>query len=163
MNSAPAPKSAASNAEQRLAELGLALPPAAAPVAAYVPYTISNGQVYVSGQLPVKDGKMETGKLGREFNVEQGQAFARQCMLNILAQLKNACGGDLGRVRKCLKLGVFIASAEGFIDHPKVANGASELVVAVFGDAGKHARAAVGVAELPFGVAVEVDAIFEIG
>ncbi len=162
-NSAPAAKTTAATVEQRLSELGLALPVATTPVAAYVPYTISNGQVYVSGQLPMKDGKLDgLGKLGREFTVEQGQGFALQCMLNILAHLKTACGGDFTRVKKCLKLGVFVASAEGFTEQPKVANGASELVVALFGEAGKHARAAVGVAELPFGVAVEVDAIFEI-
>jgi len=150
--------------EQKLAEIGLTLPQAVTPVANYLPYTISGNQVIISGQLPIKDGKPEgIGKAGKEFTVEQAQAFARQCMLNVLAQLKAACGGDFGRVKRCLRLGIFVNSTESFIDQPKVANGASDLVVQLFGDAGKHVRAAVGVAQLPFGVAVEVEATFEIG
>lgn len=149
--------------EQKLNEMGLALPPVITPVANYVPYTISGKQVIISGQLPAKDGKFEgIGRAGREFTAEQAGVFARQCMLNVLAQLKVACGGDFGRVKRCLRLGVFVNSAENFTDQPKVANGASDLVVALFGEAGKHARAAVGMAQLPFGVAVEVEATFEL-
>lgn len=149
--------------EQKLQELGLTLPVAATPAANYVSYTISGNQVFISGQLPMKDGKpMGIGKLGRDVTVEQGQDVARQCGLNILAQLKAACGGDFGKVVRCIRLGVFVASAEGFTDQPKVANGVSDLMVNVLGERGKHARFAVGVSELPFGVSVEVDATFEI-
>jgi enamine deaminase RidA (YjgF/YER057c/UK114 family) len=166
MNSAsPAPSSqtSTSSVEQKLAQLGLSLPPSTKPVAAYVPYTICGNQVVISGQLPMKDGKLEgIGKCGKEFSVEEGQHFARLCALNLLAHLKDACGNDFSRVKQCVKLGIFVNSAENFTDQPKVANGASELIVDVFGEAGKHARAAVGVAQLPFGVAVEVDATFEI-
>lgn len=149
--------------EKKLAALNIVLPQPAAPVASYVPYTLAGNTVFISGQLPMKDGKLQMlGKAGGEVTVEQAQEAAKLCAVNVLAQLKVACGGDLDRVRQCLKLGVFVASAPGFTDHPKVANGASDLMVSVFGDAGKHARAAVGVAELPFGVCVEVDAVFEI-
>jgi enamine deaminase RidA (YjgF/YER057c/UK114 family) len=152
-----------SGAERRLQELGYVLPPAVMPAANYVPCTVSGNQVIVSGQLPMKDGKPEgIGKVGRELTIEQGQAVARQCVLNVLTHVKAACGGDLARVKRCLRLGVFVNSTESFTDQPKVANGASDLIVALFGDAGKHARAAVGVAQLPFGVAVEVEATFEI-
>lgn len=149
--------------ESKLKQLGLELPAVSLPAANYVPYTISGNLVFVSGTLPMKDGKPQfIGKLGKEFSIEQGQETARLCGLNILAQLKNACGGDLDRVKKVVRMGIFVASAEGFTDQPKVANGVSDLMVGVFGDAGKHARFAVGVSELPFGVAVEVDATFEI-
>lgn len=148
--------------EAKLAEKGLILPEAALPAANYVPTTVSGNIVYVSGQLPMKDGKPQgIGKLGREFNVEQGQEIARQCALNVLAHVKATLGGDLTRVTKVLRLGIFVASAEGFTDQPKVANGVSDLIVELFGDKGKHARAAVGVSELPFGVAVEVEATIE--
>lgn len=151
------------HAEKRLADLQITLPQSAPPAANYVPFVISGNTVYIAGQLPVKDGKPQfIGKLGKEISVEQGQEAAKYCAINLLAQAKAACGGDLGRIKRCLRLGVFVASAPGFTDQPKVANGASDLIVAALGDAGKHARAAVGVAELPFGVAVEVDAIFEI-
>ena len=149
--------------EAKLKELGFELPAVTAPVANYVPCVISGNLVFVSGTLPMKDGKPQfIGKLGKEFTVEQGQETARLCGLNILAHLKNACGGDLDRVKKVVRMGIFVASAEGFTDQPKVANGVSDLMVNVFGDAGKHARFAVGVGELPFGVAVEIDATFEI-
>src|SRR5205085_12007121 len=119
--------------------------------------------VYVSGTLPMKDGKpQDIGKVGKEFTLEQGQATAKLCVINILGHLKAACGGDLDRVKKCVRMGIFVNSAAGFTDQPKVANGASDMMVEIFGDAGKHARFAVGVSELPFGVAVEVDATFEI-
>ncbi len=152
-----------SKAEERLAGLGLELPVAAAPVANYVGYTVSGKTVYVSGQLPFKDGKLTvTGRLGAGVSIEDGYAAGRQCGLNILAHLKAACGGDLDRVARVLRLGGFVNSTPEFTDAPKCVNGASDLMVAVFGDAGKHARAAVGVASLPAGAAVEVDAIVEL-
>lgn len=160
---ATAAASTATGVEAKLAAMGLTLPPSVMPAANYVPYTISGNLVYVSGTLPMKDGKpQDIGKLGKEFTIEQGQQTARLCTLNILGHLKAACGGDLSRVRKVVRMGIFVASAPGFTDQPKVANGASDLMVELFGEAGKHARFAVGVAELPFGVSVEVDATFEI-
>ncbi|MEO7914340.1 MAG: RidA family protein [Novosphingobium sp.] len=144
--------------EAKLAELGLALPVAAAPVAAYVPVVIAGGLAHVSGQLPFVDGKLVTGRLGEDVSLELGTAAAQACGLMILAQLKAALG-SLDRVERIVKLGAFISSTGTFTDQPKVANGASELMAAVFGDAGKHARSAVGVPVLPLGAAVEVDAI----
>ena len=149
--------------DKRLADLKIELPKAAAPVANYVPAAISGKLVFVSGQVTVWNGEFKyIGRLGEAFSIEQGQAAARLCGLNILAQLKAALDGDLDRVRRCVKLGVFVNSADGFTDQPKVANGASDLMVEVFGDAGRHARFAVGVNVLPLNVAVEVDAVFEI-
>ena len=144
--------------ESRIAALGLTLPQAAAPVAAYVPVVIAGGLAHVSGQLPFIDGKLVTGRLGEDVSLEQGAAAAQACGLMILAQLKAALG-SLDRVGRVVKLGAFVSSTGTFTDQPKVANGASELMVAVFGDAGKHARSAVGVPVLPLGAAVEVDAI----
>jgi enamine deaminase RidA (YjgF/YER057c/UK114 family) len=152
-----------SKAEEKLAALGLELPVAAAPVANYVGFTVSGKTVYVSGQLPFKDGKLlVTGRLGAGVTIEDGYAAGRQCGLNILAHLKAACGGDLDRVSRVLRLGGFVNSTPEFTDAPKCVNGASDLMVAVFGDAGRHARAAVGVASLPAGAAVEVDAVIEL-
>jgi enamine deaminase RidA (YjgF/YER057c/UK114 family) len=149
--------------DARLKELGIELPAAAAPAANYVPFAISGKLVFIAGQITNKDGKPQyIGKLGREFGVEDGQAAAKLCALNILAHLKNACGGDLDKVARCVRLGGFVNAVPEFGDQPKVINGASDLIVQVFGDKGKHARAAVGVGSLPFGVAVEVDAIFEL-
>ena len=145
-------------AETKLAELGLSLPVAAAPVAAYVPVVIAGGLAYVSGQVSFVDGVLVKGRLGEDMSLEQGVEAAQGCGLMILAQLKAALG-SLDRVERVVKLGAFINSADTFTDQPKVANGASELMVAVFGEAGKHARAAVGVPTLPLGCAVEVDAI----
>lgn len=147
--------------EARLADLGLTLPQAAAPVAAYVPTVEAGGLLHVSGQLPFIDGKLVTGRLGKDVSLEQGNAAAQACALMILAQVKVALG-SLDRVERVVKLGAFISSAKDFTDQPKVANGASELMVAAFGDAGKHARSAVGVPVLPLGAAVEVDAIIAI-
>ncbi len=147
-----------SEIESRLAELGLVLPVAAAPVAAYIPVVIAGGLAHVSGQLPFIDGKLVTGRLGEDVSVDQGNAAAQACGLMILAQLKAALG-SLSRVERVVKLGGFVNSAGDFTDQPKVINGASELMVAVFGEAGKHARSAVGVPCLPLGAAVEVDAI----
>ena len=143
----------------KLAELGLVLPQAAAPVAAYVPTVEVGGLLHVSGQLPFIDGKLVRGRLGEDVSTEQGQAAAQACALMLLAQVKAALGG-FDRVERVVKLGAFIASTAEFTDQPKVANGASELMVAAFGEAGKHARSAVGVPVLPLGAAVEVDAIF---
>lgn len=146
----------------RLAELKIELPKAAAPVANYVPVVVSGNHAYLSGQVTVWNGDFQfKGQLGKEFQVEDGQRAARLCGLNILAQLQAALG-DLDRVRRCVKLNVFVNSTPTFTDQPKVANGVSDLMAEVFGDAGKHARSAVGVAQLPLGVAVEVDAVFEI-
>jgi enamine deaminase RidA (YjgF/YER057c/UK114 family) len=147
--------------DQKLADLGLALPQAAAPVAAYVPVVEAGGMLHVSGQLPFRDGQVVTGRLGAGVSLEEGQEAARLCGLMLVAQIKAAVG-DLGRVRRIVKLGVFVNSAPDFTDQPKVANGASELMVALFGEAGRHARAAVGVAALPLGAAVEVDAVVEV-
>lgn len=145
----------------KLAELGLELPQAAAPVASYVPAVEAGGLLHVSGQLPFKDGAVMIGRLGDGVDLEYGQEAARACGLMLVAQIKAALG-DLSRVKRIVKLGVFINSHADFTDQPKVANGASDLMVALFGDAGKHARAAVGVPALPLGAAVEVDAIVEI-
>jgi len=142
----------------RLAELGIALPAAAAPVAAYVPVVVAGGLAYVSGQLPFIDGRLVTGRLGEDVSLGQGTAAARACGLMILAQL-DAALGSLDRVERIVKLGAFVSSTPAFADQPKVANGASELMAEVFGEAGKHARSAVGVPVLPLGAAVEVDAI----
>lgn len=151
-----------SHIKARLKDMGIILPTPAAPVASYVPYIISGNQLYISGQLPVKDGAMIKGLLGKDVSLEQGQEAAKLCAINILAQANLALTGHLERIVRCVRLGGFVASTPDFTDHPKVVNGASDVMVATFAEHGKHARAAVGVASLPFGVAVEVDAIFEI-
>ena len=149
--------------EQRLSELGITLPVPPAPVASYVPYTISGKLVVISGQIPLENGKPHyIGKLGADISLEDGQAAARLCALNRVAQLKAACGGDLDRVTRCLRLGVFVNATPDFAQQPEVANGASDFIVQVFGDNGRHARAAVGAGSLPRGVAVEVEGLFEI-
>jgi enamine deaminase RidA (YjgF/YER057c/UK114 family) len=128
-----------------------------------VPYTISGNQVYVSGQVPIADGALKyVGKLGADFSVEVGQAAAQLCAINILSVLNVACEGDMDKVVRCLKVNVFVNATPDYDKQPEVANGASDLLVAVFGEAGRHARAAVGMGSLPRGVAVEVDATFEI-
>lgn len=147
--------------EARLTELDIALPVAAAPVASYVAVVVANGMAHVSGQLPFVDGELVKGRLGEDVSVEDGAAAARACGLMILAQLKAALG-SLDRVERVVKLGAFVNSTGDFTDQPKVANGASDLMAEVFGDAGKHARAAVGVPALPLGAAVEVDAIIAV-
>jgi enamine deaminase RidA (YjgF/YER057c/UK114 family) len=153
----------AGEVDARLGELGIEVPEAAAPVANYVGYVQSGNLVFVSGQVPLVDGAFKfQGKVGAEFSVEEGQEAARICAINIIAQLKAACGGDLDRVRRIVKLGGFVNSTPEFTDQPKVINGASDLMVAVFGDAGKHTRAAVSAGALPLGVAVEIDAVAEI-
>ncbi len=149
--------------DARLEELGIALPQAAAAVANYVPYVITGNLIFVSGQVTIENGEFKhLGKVGGDLSVEQGQEAARLCALNIIAQLKAACGGDLDRVQRIVKLGGFVNSTPDFKDQPKVINGASDLMVEVFGDKGKHARAAVSAGALPVGVAVEIDAVAEI-
>jgi enamine deaminase RidA (YjgF/YER057c/UK114 family) len=149
--------------DARLKELGIELPQATAPIANYVPFTVSGNIVVVSGQVSVRSGKAEfVGKLGAGISIPDGQQAAKLCALNVLAHLKVAAGGDLDRVKRVLRLGGFVNCTPEFTDMPQVVNGASDLMVQVFGDAGKHARAAVGVASLPLGVAVEVEAMFEI-
>jgi enamine deaminase RidA (YjgF/YER057c/UK114 family) len=144
--------------DAKLLELGLTLPAAAAPVAAYVPAVEAGGMLHLSGQLPFRDGALVTGRLGEDLDVAAGQEAARLCGLMVLAQVRAALGG-FERVRRIVKLGVFVNSAPGFTDQPKVANGASELMEQVLGEPGRHARSAVGVAALPLGAAVEVDAV----
>lgn len=149
--------------DQRLKELNLTLPKAAPPAASYVPYVISGSQLFIAGQIPFLNGeKLHIGRLGENSTLEQGQEAARACALNILAQAHAAVGGDWTKIKRCIRLGGFVNATPDFDQHPAVINGASELIVAVLGDIGKHARAAVGVSNLPFGVAVEIDAIFEI-
>ncbi len=149
--------------DNRLAEIGIELPEAAAPVANYVGFVVSGKHVYISGQVTVEGGAFKhIGKVGQDIDVEEGARAARLCAINILSQLKAACGGDLDRVVRCVKLGGFVNAVPDFTDHPKVINGASDLMVEVFGDKGRHARFAMGAGSLPLGVAVEVDALFEI-
>jgi len=146
----------------KLQALGIVLPATPAPAGNYIPTVISGNLVFVSGQVPFLDGKIAyQGKLGESVSLADGQAAARLCFVNILAQLSAALGGDLDRVTRIVRLGGFVASAPSFTQHPAVINGASDLAVAVFGAAGRHARAAVGVAALPLDSAVEIDAIVE--
>jgi enamine deaminase RidA (YjgF/YER057c/UK114 family) len=148
--------------DAHLADLGISLPTATAPVANYVPYVISGNLVHISGQITMENGDLKfVGKLGADYDVETGQKAARLCALNLVAQLKAAIG-DLDKVSRVVKLNAFVNSAPDFTDQPKVVNGASDTMVEIFGDAGKHARSAVGVAALPLGVAVEIDGIFEV-
>lgn len=148
--------------EARLKELHIEIPTPRAPVANYVPTVVTGNQIYIAGQVCAWNNEyLYKGKLGEEISIEDGQKAARICALNIIAQLK-ASLGDLDRVVRCVKLNVFVSSTAQFTDQPKVANGASDLIVEVFGDSGKHTRSAVGVAQLPLGVSVEIDAVFEI-
>ena len=151
-----------SSIEARLAELGITLPDAPAPAANYVPYVVVGNLVHISGQISQTPAGLTKGKLGADLSVEAGAEAAKSCAISLLAQLKKACGGDLSRLVRAVKLVGFVNSTADFTDQPKVINGASELMVAVFGDAGRHARSAVGVPVLPRGVAVEVDAIVAI-
>ncbi len=149
--------------EERLAGLGINLPAAVTPAANYVPARRIGNHIYISGQVPSEGGKDKySGKLGSAYSIEEGQAAARLCAVNILAQLKHALNGDLDRVVGVIRLGGFVNAEPDFKDHPKVINGASDLMVEVFGEAGRHARAAVGCYSLPRNVPVEVEAIFEI-
>ncbi len=150
--------------DARLKELGISLPSPATPVANYVGFVRTGNLVFTSGQVTFNAaGKLDyIGKLGREFGIDEGYQAARLCAINILAQLRNACDGDLDRVVRCVKIVGFVNATPDFADHPKVINGASDLVVAVFADKGRHARSAVGMGSLPLGVATEVEAVFEI-
>ncbi len=153
----------AGEVDARLAELGIDVPDAAAPVANYVGFVQTGNLVFVSGQVPIKDGQFQyQGKLGDSMSLEDAQAAARLCAINIIAQVKAACGGDLDRVTRVVKLTGFVNSTGDFTDQPKVINGASDLMVEVFADKGRHSRAAVSAAALPVGVSVEVEAVVEI-
>jgi enamine deaminase RidA (YjgF/YER057c/UK114 family) len=148
---------------QRLESLGIVLPSPASPAGNYVPTLVVGDMVYVAGQLPRRDGMLAyAGKVGAELDVEQGQLAARLCALNVLAQLKVACGGDLDRVVQCVRLTGFVNCVPGFTEQPKVLNGASDLMVEVFGDAGRHVRTAVGCHALPSGATCEVESLFRI-
>lgn len=153
----------AGTVETRLKEKGVELPAAPAPAANYVPFVVSGSLLFISGQVPVENGRLSfVGTLGKDFGIEQGKAAARLCAINILAQAKAALGGDLDRIKRCVRVGGFVRSSDDFTGQPEVVNGASDLMVEAFGEAGKHARAAVGTNALPRGVAVEVEAVFEI-
>ena len=148
--------------ESQLATLGVTLPVAPAPAANYVPFVVLGDLVHVSGQISNGPGGFITGRLGADMATEDGAAAARACAISLLAQVKAACGGDLDRLVRVIKLTAFVNSTPDFTDQPKVVNGASDFMVAALGEAGRHARSAVGVASLPFGVAVEIEGIFEI-
>lgn len=151
-----------SSVEARLAKLDIVLPEPVAPVANYVPYVIVGNMVFVSGQVSIGPNGLITGKVGSALDIEQGIEAARACGVNLIAQLKAACDGDLDRVKQVVKLGGFVNCNGDFTDQPKVVNGASDLMVDVFGDAGRHARAAVGAPALPLDAAVEIDGVFVI-
>ena len=149
--------------DNRLAELGINLPVPAKPVANYVPWVRTGNLVFISGQVPLENGKVAySGHLGDTVSLEDGAKSARLCAINVIAQLKDACGGDLDRVKRVVKLVGFVNATATFADHPKVINGASDLMVEVFGDKGRHARSAVASPSLPLGVATEVEAIIEV-
>ncbi|MEP4768458.1 MAG: RidA family protein [Roseibium sp.] len=151
-----------SKIEARLSELGITIPEASAPAANYVPFVKTGNQLFVSGQIPMVDGKIQhVGKLGDDFSVDEGKAAAKQCAINLLAQAK-AATGDLDKVARLVKIVGFVNSTGDFTEQPVVINGASDFLVEAMGDKGRHARSAVSAASLPFGVAVEVEAIFEI-
>lgn len=149
--------------EARLQELGVTLPAAPAPAGSYVPYVVTGTLVFLAGQIPLVNGAMQhPGIVPAQVSVEQANAAARLCAINLVTQLRAACGGDLDRVVRCVKVGGFVACTPDFTDHPKVVNGASDFFGQVFGDKAKHARFAVGAPSLPLGASVEVEAIFEI-
>ena len=151
-----------STIEARLADMGVTLPDAPAPAANYVPYVVSGNLVFVSGQVAANADGFITGKLGDDMTVEDGQTAARACAISLLSQVKAACGGDLDRLKRVVKLGGFVNSTPDFTQQPTVINGASDFLVEALGDAGRHARAAVSSPSLPLGVAVEIDGVFEI-
>ena len=151
------------NIENKLRELKIELPNAPDPVGAYVAFKKINNLLFISGQLPIsKDGEMIKGKIGNDLTIEDGQKASKLCVINILAQVKKALNGDLNKVKNCVKITGFVNSTDDFKDQPKVINPASETLSAVFGDNGKHARAAISSNSLPLGAAVEIDAIFEL-
>ena len=148
---------------KKVKELNIELPKAPDPVGAYVAYKIIKNLLYISGQLPIGlDGKIIKGKIGKDLTLEQGQEASKLCILNVIAQVKKALNGDLDKVKNCIKITGFVNSTDDFIDQPKIINPASEMLTLFFGEEGKHARAAVSTNSLPLGVAVEIDAIFEI-
>ena len=150
--------------DAQLKKLGISLPEPPAAAARYVPFVVTGNLVFIAGQLPMQAGKIAVaGKLGAGVSVEDGTHAAKLCAINLMAQLRAACGGDLDKVRRCVRLNGFVASAPNFTDQPRVMNGASDLIVDVLGDLGRHSRIAVGVASLPLNAAVEVDGVFEIG
>lgn len=152
-----------SKISEKIKELGLEIPEAAVPVANYVGFVKSGNQIIVSGQLPMRNGSVKyTGKVGSEVSTDDAVLAAKLCAINIIAQLDAALDGDLDKIKKCVKLSIFVNADPDFTDHPKVANGASDLMVEIFEEKGKHARAATGAGSLPLGATVEVDAIFEI-
>lgn len=148
--------------ETKLAEMGITLPEASAPAANYVPFVQVGDILFVSGQVSMADGKLIQGKVGEDMSVEDGVAAARTCAIGLLTQVKAACGGDLSRLKRAVKLTGFVNSGLDFGDQPKVVNGASDFLVEVLGDAGRHSRSAVSAGALPFGVAVEIEGIFQI-
>ena len=149
--------------EQKLAEMGITLPEAPAPAANYVPFVQVGEMLFVSGQISKDGDTLITGKLGDELTTADGAAAAKVCAINLLAQVKAACGGDLDRLKRVVKLGAFVNSTPDFIEQPQVVNGASDFLGEVLGEAGKHARAAVSSPSLPLGVAVEIEGVFQIG
>lgn len=149
--------------DQRLDEMGIVLPEPATPAANYVPFVVSGPLVFIAGQIPFWNGEiLHIGKVGAEISVEEAKQAARVCGLNLIAQLKSACSGDLDRVIQCVKIGVFVNCVDGFKQQPEIANGVSDLMVELFGEAGRHARFAVGTNALPRNCATESDAVFEI-
>ena len=149
--------------EDKIKQLNIELPKAPKPVGAYVAYKIINKIIYISGQVSFDEkGNLIIGKVGADLSLEQGQVAAKNCAINIISQLKSACDGDLEKVKNCIKINGYVNSTDNFFDQPKVINAASELIANVFGDKGKHARAAVSVNSLPLGAAVEIESIFEI-
>ena len=149
--------------DQKIKELNINLPEAMAPVGSYVASKISGKTLFISGQISIdENGKLIKGKLGKDLNTEEGYSAAKRCALSIMAQAKKACGDDLSKIKSCIKLTGFVNSVDDFIEQPKVINGASDLIASLFGDNGMHARAAISANSLPLGVAVEVDAIFEL-
>ena len=151
------------NFEEKINELKIKLPDAKAPVGSYVATKISGKMLFISGQISITEkGELIKGKVGKELNTDEAYQAAKRCGLSIVSQVKNACGGDLSKVKSCIKLTGFVNSTDDFIEQPKVINGASDLVASIFGDAGMHTRAAVSTNSLPLGVSVEVDAIFEL-
>ena len=151
------------NFDENIKKNNIILPDAASPVGSYVATMISNNLLFISGQISIdENGKLIKGKIGRDLNTDDGYRAAKRCALNIVSQAKKACGGNLSKIKSCVKLTGFVNSTDDFTDQPKVINGASDLIAIVFGDSGKHTRAAVSTNSLPLGVAVEVDAIFEL-
>ena len=149
--------------EDKILELQINLPVAKDPVGSYLATKVIGKMLFISGQISIsKDGELIKGKLGKELSTDEGYQAAKRCALSIVSQVKQSCGGDLSKVKSCIKLTGFVNSTENFIEQPKVINGASDLIVSVFGDAGMHTRAAISTNSLPLGVSVEVDAIFEL-